>query len=120
MTFKNSHHLLIIFSEMINSIFQIPKNNFICESALQKKIKTCKIIFVITTFEDLNVFCLDYYFTIIIKISINMIENPNEICLKTSQGPIPLLSIKGQGFNLNDTKKKDHQNPIYSLNKFLP
>jgi hypothetical protein len=34
-----------------------------------------------------------------------MIENPNEMCKKPLQGPIPLLSIKGQSFNLNDTKK---------------
>jgi hypothetical protein len=49
-----------------------------------------------------------------------MIENPNEMRKKSLQGPIPLLSIKGQSFNLNDTKKNDLQNPIYSLYKFLP
>jgi hypothetical protein len=49
MPFKNSHHLLIIFSEMISlsskviKSFQIPKNNFICESPLQKKLKHAKL-----------------------------------------------------------------------------
>lgn len=42
-----------------------------------------------------------------------MIENPNKMCKKPSQGLIPLLSVKGQGLNLNDTKKNDPQNPIY-------
>jgi len=32
-----------------------------------------------------------------------MIENPKEMCKKPSQGPISLLSIKGQG--LNNTQK---------------
>ncbi len=37
------------------------------------------------------------------------------MCKKTSQGPIPYYPQKGQGLNLNNTKKNDLQNFIYSL-----
>jgi hypothetical protein len=41
-----------------------------------------QIIFVITTFEDLNVFCLDYYFIIIIKNIIQYDKKTPMKCVK--------------------------------------